>query len=306
MIRAETLKKIGLFDERIFMYHDELDLCLRVLDHGERLGVIDHALIWHKGSQHPGDRQEVHPVFRLRNLWYVLNKRRTARRVERSWLTSRLAYFRYMYYWYVREMDEGNAAAATAVLDGLADGLRKVGGPYQQRPRRLTQLVRPTFNSLRWFQALGQRANTARRTMTAPIRVGFVLHVMQVAGAEVLVNETIRRLGPRIDPVVFCLDAIGVLGERLLADGVPVVAYGRRPGLDLSVSRRMAADIRSRRVDILHAHQYTPFFYGAIAARLSSPRPRVIFTEHGRHYPTSSRRSGAGSIGRSSTDSRMT
>jgi len=121
--------------------------------------------------------------------------------------------------------------------------------------------------------------------MTAPIRVGFVLHVMQVAGAEVLVNETIRRLGPRFDPVVFCLDAIGVLGERLLADGVPVVAYGRRPGLDLSVSRRMAADIRSRRVDILHAHQYTPFFYGAIAARLSSPRPRVIFTEHGRHYP---------------------
>jgi glycosyltransferase involved in cell wall biosynthesis len=121
--------------------------------------------------------------------------------------------------------------------------------------------------------------------MTAPIRVGFVLHVMQVAGAEVLVNETIRRLGPRIDPVVFCLDAIGILGERLLADGIPVIAYGRRPGLDLSVSRRMAADVRSRRIDVLHAHQYTPFFYGAIAARLSSPRPRVIFTEHGRHYP---------------------
>jgi len=121
--------------------------------------------------------------------------------------------------------------------------------------------------------------------MTAPIRVGFVLHVMQVAGAEVLVNETIRRLGLRIDPVVFCLDAIGVLGERLLADGVPVIAYGRRPGLDLSVSRRMAADIRSRRIDVVHAHQYTPFFYSAIAARLSSPRPRVIFTEHGRHYP---------------------
>lgn len=121
--------------------------------------------------------------------------------------------------------------------------------------------------------------------MTDPIRVGFVLHVMQVAGAEVLVNETIRRLGQRIDPVVFCLDAVGVLGERLLADGVPVIAYGRRPGLDLSISRRMAADIRGRRIDVIHAHQYTPFFYSAIAARLSSPRPRVIFTEHGRHYP---------------------
>jgi len=119
----------------------------------------------------------------------------------------------------------------------------------------------------------------------APIKVGFVLHVMQVAGAEVLVDETIRRLGPRIDPVVFCLDAVGTLGERLLADKIPVIAYGRRPGLDWSVSRRMAGDIRSLQVQILHAHQYTPFFYAAIAARLSGAKPSVIFTEHGRHYP---------------------
>jgi len=120
---------------------------------------------------------------------------------------------------------------------------------------------------------------------SSPIRVGFVLHVMQVAGAEVLVTETIRRLGSRIEPAVFCLDAIGVLGERLLAAGVPVKNYNRRPGLDLSVSGRMAADIRTHGIEVLHAHQYTPFFYSAIAARRSSPRPKVIFTEHGRHYP---------------------
>ena len=108
---------------------------------------------------------------------------------------------------------------------------------------------------------------------------------MQVAGAEVLVDETIRRLGSRISPVVFCLDKVGVLGERLQADGVPVIAYGRKPGLDFSVSRRMAADIRTHRIQVIHAHQYTPFFYSAIAARLSGARPRVIFTEHGRHYP---------------------
>lgn len=122
--------------------------------------------------------------------------------------------------------------------------------------------------------------------MTAElIRVGFVLHVMQIAGAEVLVDETIRRLGSGISPVVFCLDKIGVLGERLKADGVPVMAYGRKRGLDFSVSRRMATDVRAHRIQVIHAHQYTPFFYGAIAARLSGVRPRVIFTEHGRHYP---------------------
>ena len=34
---------------------------------------------------------------------------------------------------------------------------------------------------------------------TTRLRVGFVLHVMQVAGAEMLVAETIRRLSGRID-----------------------------------------------------------------------------------------------------------
>jgi glycosyltransferase involved in cell wall biosynthesis len=47
----------------------------------------------------------------------------------------------------------------------------------------------------------------------------------------------------------------------------------------------MASDIRARRIEVLHAHQYTPFFYSSLAARLCRPRPRVIFTEHGRHYP---------------------
>jgi L-malate glycosyltransferase len=118
-----------------------------------------------------------------------------------------------------------------------------------------------------------------------PVKVGFVVHVMRVAGAEMLVAETIRRLRPRIDPVVYCLDDIGPLGERLREEGVPVLAFGRRPGVDLSVSWRMAREIRTRGLDVLHAHQYTPFFYGAIASRLSGVRPRVIFTEHGRHYP---------------------
>lgn len=118
-----------------------------------------------------------------------------------------------------------------------------------------------------------------------PVRVGFVLHVMQVAGAEMLVAETIRRLGSRIEPVVFCLDQIGQLGHEMRNEGVDVVAFNRRPGVDLTVSWRMGRAIRARHLDVLHAHQYTPFFYGSIAARLSGVRPRVIFTEHGRHYP---------------------
>jgi glycosyltransferase involved in cell wall biosynthesis len=118
-----------------------------------------------------------------------------------------------------------------------------------------------------------------------PIRVGFVVHVMQVAGAEVLVCETIRRLGPRIEPTIFCLDSAGQIGEELSEEGVPVVCLNRKPGWDLSVSRRLAREATARRIDVLHAHQYTPFFYAAFAKPFIRPMPRLILTEHGRHYP---------------------
>ncbi len=120
---------------------------------------------------------------------------------------------------------------------------------------------------------------------TGPIRVGFVVHVMQVAGAEVLVRETIRRLGTAIEPTIFCLDAIGQLGEELLAQGVPVVCLNRKPGWDFSVSRRLAREFTSRKIEVVHAHQYTPFFYSAFAKFFARPVPKLILTEHGRHYP---------------------
>lgn len=115
--------------------------------------------------------------------------------------------------------------------------------------------------------------------------MAFVVHVMPVAGAEVLVAETIRRLAGELDATVFCLDAVGPLGEQLRADGVPVVSFNRRPGRDWRVAWRMAREICRRDVQLLHAQQYTPFFYSAVARVLSGCLPRLIFTEHGRHYP---------------------
>jgi glycosyltransferase involved in cell wall biosynthesis len=117
------------------------------------------------------------------------------------------------------------------------------------------------------------------------VRVAFVVHLMQVAGAEVLVRETIRRLKERIAPTIFCLDAVGRIGEELVAEGADLVCFNRKPGRDWGVSQRLAAAARARDIEVIHAHQYTPFFYSALAKPLCGFRPRVILTEHGRHYP---------------------
>jgi glycosyltransferase involved in cell wall biosynthesis len=47
----------------------------------------------------------------------------------------------------------------------------------------------------------------------------------------------------------------------------------------------MARHIRERGIAVVHAHQYSPFFYAALAKFVSRRRFRLILTEHGRHFP---------------------
>ncbi len=116
-----------------------------------------------------------------------------------------------------------------------------------------------------------------------------VLHSLRVGGAEVLAARLARGLRDRARFLFACLDELGTLGEELRREGFPVHVLGRRPGLDWRCSYRLARWLRREQVDVIHAHQYTPFFYG-ITARLLCRRPAVIFTEHGRHFPDYPRR----------------
>jgi L-malate glycosyltransferase len=116
-------------------------------------------------------------------------------------------------------------------------------------------------------------------------RIAFVMHVMKVAGAEMLVAEIVRRTRSLIEPTIICLDEIGPLGEQLRPEGVDIFNLERRPGRDYRVAWRMARLIHKRGIELVHAHQYTPFFYTALAKMISRRRFRLILTEHGRAYP---------------------
>jgi N-acetyl-alpha-D-glucosaminyl L-malate synthase BshA len=108
---------------------------------------------------------------------------------------------------------------------------------------------------------------------------------MQVAGAEVLVAEIIRRLRDSMEPTIFCLDAIGPLGKALQDEGVDVVCLNRKPGRDWGVGKRLAAVAKEKKIEVMHAHQYTPFFYSALAKAWGGANYKLILTEHGRHFP---------------------
>lgn len=111
-----------------------------------------------------------------------------------------------------------------------------------------------------------------------------LLHGMSVGGAEVLADRLARRLCDQYRFVFLCLDHLGELGENLKADGFPISVLGRREGFDLRCARRLSRQLKAEGVDLIHAHQYTPFFYSLTAGLVGRRRP-ILFTEHGRFHP---------------------
>jgi glycosyltransferase involved in cell wall biosynthesis len=133
-----------------------------------------------------------------------------------------------------------------------------------------------------------RNATEMRRAQDGPV-VCHVLHGLTIGGAEVLAARLVRQLRGSFRFTFVCLDELGPLGEELRAEGFLIHVLGRRPGVDLGCSRRLARFLREQNVDLLHCHQYSPFFYG-ICARLLCRRPPVLFTEHGRPHPDFPRR----------------
>jgi len=117
------------------------------------------------------------------------------------------------------------------------------------------------------------------------LRVLFVLLSLGVGGAEKLVYDMIQELSPQdVTSVVCCLDMIGPLGEKLIDRGITVYGLKRRKGIDWGLVYRLHRIIAQEGVDVVHAHQYTPYFYGALSSFLFRD-VKLIFTEHGRLYP---------------------
>ena len=167
MIRADVAQRIDFFDERFFMYHDEADLCLRALETGGgKNGVIDHALVWHKGSAtSQGTGKWGIRYLDARNLIYLLRKHHGATRRGRSRGRTAVVYAFYMYHWYCDMREQGNDRAATAVIEGICDGLAGRTGPYQARRRWLFGPLRASFELVRrrpWRSTTNQEAARPR------------------------------------------------------------------------------------------------------------------------------------------------
>ncbi len=115
-----------------------------------------------------------------------------------------------------------------------------------------------------------------------------ILHVtfnMGIGGTEQVIRQIIENSdAEKFSHEILCIDGeVGPLGKELKEKGVDVECTQRQAGTDFKLILFIRRLVKSRGVDVLHCHQYTPYFYGVLG--VVGMATRVIFTEHGRFFP---------------------
>ncbi len=117
------------------------------------------------------------------------------------------------------------------------------------------------------------------------IHILQVLHTLEIGGAEKLAYDISKNFDPSFKFSFCCLDSLGYISKLIQDEGGEVFCLNRKEGIDFELSKNFAKLISDKKIDVIHAHQYTPYFYSAMAKMLSKNKPGIVFTEHGRHQP---------------------
>lgn len=119
-----------------------------------------------------------------------------------------------------------------------------------------------------------------------PVRVLQLLQGLAIGGIERMVLDLVFALPADAFATSFCtFDRRGTLVDDITARGMTLHFRKRRGSTDLGFVLWLAGILRRERIRIVHAHNATAFYYGALATRLV-PGTRFLYTEHDRAFPT--------------------
>ena len=67
MVRREVFERIGLFDERYYLYLEDVDLCLRAARAGFKIVYVPTSVVWHLNAGSSASGSELHQYYQTRN-----------------------------------------------------------------------------------------------------------------------------------------------------------------------------------------------------------------------------------------------
>ncbi|MBN1405137.1 MAG: GT4 family glycosyltransferase PelF [Candidatus Omnitrophica bacterium] len=115
--------------------------------------------------------------------------------------------------------------------------------------------------------------------MNRKIKIGFISYGLDVGGIETLILEICKRLPKdRYSLCVFEFQGNGKLQQEFEQIGVKVHTVKKIRNLDWSLPFKLAKLFKQQGIDIVHAHDQSPWLYAGIAAKFAGVP--VVYTEH--------------------------
>ena len=128
LVRREVAERIGLLDERFFLYWEDVDWGLRAKNAGFSNMVVPNAHIWHKVSVSTGGPQSPLKAYHKTRSHLLMAK------IHSPWALNRLqrAFFRDIAWLLFKASDENRVRKARAYLSAIRDYYlgKTNGGPH--------------------------------------------------------------------------------------------------------------------------------------------------------------------------------
>jgi len=120
LIKRQVIEDIGLLDERMFLYYEDSDYCMRARQQGYRVVYIPSSIVWHKVSGTTGKIKDLQLFYGTRNM--LLFEKRNAGLPK---LLVFLPYYfgKFIAYNTVVALVQGQTARARVILKAAYEGL---------------------------------------------------------------------------------------------------------------------------------------------------------------------------------------
>jgi glycosyltransferase involved in cell wall biosynthesis len=102
------------------------------------------------------------------------------------------------------------------------------------------------------------------------MKLVFIITGTGVGGAETMLHRVLTRLSPELKPHVISMAAVGKIGDKLRALGIPLESLNMRRGIPNPVAlMRLIRRLRYQKPDLVHTWMYHADLMGGVAARLA-------------------------------------
>ncbi len=122
LIRKSVFEKIGLFDEKFFLYLEDLDFCLRAQKVGFALFFVPQARVWHKVSASTSNDNVMRRYNMVKSTVHFLNKHTSPKMVPFVLIFWALVSARLI----LSDLLRGDLVAIRSFWAGLVQGLNEV------------------------------------------------------------------------------------------------------------------------------------------------------------------------------------